>query len=162
MRRATPALIVLKGDRGLAGMAASLAAPPGCERTRFKLLGDGRRPCALSFAGRQHGPWMRQAVPSRTRATRSILQPSSQIAARDVFSARGIDLALGWHSGTPDPRKRSSESDFDSDAQFDDRADPPPPESPPPSLLREALNLLAPVVSYFRHSSWTLAAHEPH
>ena len=29
------------------------------------------------------------------------------------FSARGIDLTLGWQSGTPARQKRSCESDFD-------------------------------------------------
>ena len=39
----------------------------------------------------------------------------SQINARAVFSARGIDLAPGWWVGvTPSPGKRSGESDFDS------------------------------------------------
>src|SRR4029077_10362546 len=39
---------------------------------------------------------------------------SSQNPSQGRFSARGIDLTLGWQSGTRERPKRAGESDFDS------------------------------------------------
>ena len=44
-----------------------------------------------------------------------------RLPSGDRFSARGIDLAPGGTRGTPNPPKRSSESDFDSLAILKDK-----------------------------------------